>query len=139
MAETLIVKSANASFDASTGMVAPQVSHRILGEDVSSAVTPLEMRADGLLYRANGAAANSSTRIFGWSTRAGKAGQTMTVYGLGAVAKYADGTLVPGSLLFLGTIGGAGVGTLSSTASVGDAVGLAQAIDDSNIRITRNI
>lgn len=139
MAETLIAKSPNASFDASTGMVAPQVSHRMLGEDIGSALTPLQMKADGLLWRASGAAADANARIFGWSTRAGKAGQTMTVYGEGAVGKYADETLVPGSLLFLGTVGGAGVGTLSSTASVGDAVGCAQAIDASNIRITRNI
>lgn len=134
MAETLIVKSANPSFDASTGMVAPQVSQKLLGEDIASAVTPLEMRPDGLLYRASGAAADLHARIFGWSTRKGKTGQPMAVYGLGAVGKYADETLVPGSLLFLGT-----GGTLSSTASTGDAVGCAQAIDASNIRITRNI
>jgi hypothetical protein len=134
MAETLVVKSASASPDTSTGMVAPQVSHRILGEDIGSPMTPLEMRADGLLYRASGAAADSHARIFGWSTRSGKAGQTMTVYGLGLVGKYADETLTPGAILFLGT-----GGTLSSTASVGDAVGCAQAIDASNIRVTRNI
>lgn len=138
MAEVLIVKSANASFDASTGMVAPQVSHRILGEDIPSAVMPLQMKADGLLYRANGAAADSNARIFGWSTRAGKAGNTMTVYGEGAVAKYADETLVPGSLLFLGTQSATDA-TLSSGSSIGDLVGCAQAIDASNIRITRNI
>lgn len=134
MAETLVVKSANASPDASTGMVAPQVSHRIAGVDIPGPMTPLEMRADGLLYPASGAAADSHARIFGWSTRKCKAGATCTVYGLGLVGKYADETLTPGAVLYLGT-----GGTLSSTASVGDAVGCAQAIDASNIRITRNI
>lgn len=135
MAETLVVKSANASFDASTGMVAPQVSQKVLGADVAGPLVPLRMAADGMLYPATAAAAGANARIFGWSTRAGKAGQPMAVYGLGAVGKYADETLVPGSLLFLAETAGA----LSSIATTGDAVGCAQAIDASNIRITRNI
>lgn len=135
MAETIIVKSAAASIDANTGMVGPQVSHRILGEDIASPLTPLCMHADGLLWRATALVAGINSRIFGWSTRAGKAGQTMTVYGEGLVGKYADETLTPGSLLFLGET----VGTLSSIATTADAVGCAQAIDASNIRVTRNI
>lgn len=135
MAETVVVKSAQASFDASTGMVAPQVSQKVLGADVGSAVTPLRMAGDGMLYPATAAAAGANARIFGWSTRAGKAGQPMTVYGTGAVAKYADETLTPGAVLYLGET----AGTLSSIATTGDAVGCAQAIDASNIRITRNI
>lgn len=134
MAETLVVKSANASPDATTGMLVPQVTGLVLGEDVDSPVTPLELRADGKLWKASGAAADSHAHICGWSTRAGKAGQPMTVYGIGLVAKYADGTLTPGAILYLGT-----GGTISSTASVGDAVGCAQAVDTNNIRITRNI
>jgi hypothetical protein len=135
MAETVVVKSAQASFDASTGMVAPQVSQRLLGADVASPLTPLRMAADGLLYPASAAAANANARIFGWSTRAGKAGQPMTVYGVGAVGKYSDEALTPGAVLYLGETAGA----LSSIATTGDAVGCAQAIDASNIRITRNI
>jgi hypothetical protein len=135
MAETIVVKSPATSFDASTGMVAPQVSQKLLGEDIGSAVTPLRMAADGLLYRATAAAANASARIFGWSTRKGKAGQPMAVYGLGAVAKYADETLTPGNIYYLGET----AGTLSSIATTGDAVGCVQAIDASNVRITRNI
>lgn len=135
MAENLVVKSADADFDASTGMVAPQVSQKILGADCPSKVTPLRMAADGMLYPASAAAANANARIFGWSTRKGKTGQPMAVYGLGAVAKYADGTLTPGSIYYLGET----VGSLSSIATTGDAVGCVQAIDDSNIRITRNI
>lgn len=134
MAETLVVKSANAGPEGSTGMVAPQVSHRIAGVDIASAMMPLTMHTDGLLYPASGAAADANARIFGWSTKACKAGQTCTVYGLGVVGKYSDELLTPSMLLFLGT-----GGTLSSTASVGDTVGCAQAIDASNIRVTRNI
>lgn len=135
MAETVIVKSAAASMDASTGMVAAQVSGKTLGEDVASACTPLEMKSDGLLYKASAAAADSHARVVGWSTRKGKTGQPMTVYGIGAVMKYADETLTPGALCFLGETAGA----LSSIATTGDAVGIAQAIDASNIRVTKNI
>jgi len=135
MAETLVVKSAAASCDATTGMVAPQVSQRILGEDIAGPMVPLRLHTDGLLYRASAAAANASARIFGWSVRKGKTGQPMTVYGLGLVGKYADGTLTPGNIYYLGET----AGSLSSIATTGDAVGCAQAIDDSNIRITRAI
>lgn len=135
MAETLVVKSANASFDASTGMVAPQVSQKVLGADCPGPLVPLRMASDGMLYPASAAVANANARIFGWSTRKGRAGEPETVYGVGAVGKYADETLTPGAIYYLGET----VGTLSSIATTGDAVGCAQAIDASNIRITRNI
>jgi len=137
MAEVAVAKSINASPDATTGMLCPQVSHKILAVDVLSPMTPLTMRSDGLLYIANGAAANGDAIIFGWSTRAGKAGQTMTVYGVGLVGKYSNSLLTPGQILYLGTAAG-GAGVLSSGTSVGDTVGCAQAIDADNIRIIRN-
>ncbi len=133
MAETPVVKSVNASPDASTGMVATQVSQKVLGEDVALPMTPLEMRSDGKLWKASAAAADSHAVVFGWSTRGnGKAGQTMTVYREGVVGKYADETLVPGAILYLGET----AGTLSSIATTGDKAGVAQAIDASNI-VTR--
>jgi hypothetical protein len=136
MAETIVVKSTVPSVDATTGMIAAQVSGLVLGEDVASAMTPLRLNsADGALYKASAAAANANARVIGFSTRAGKTGQPMTVYMMGLVGKYADETLSPGAVLFLGET----AGTLSSIATTGDAVGIAQAIDASNIRITRNI
>jgi hypothetical protein len=130
-----VAKHSAASFDASTGMVAPQVSHEILGEDVT-AVTPLTMKADGKLWKASGAAANRDAKIYGWSTRAGKAGQTCTVYGLGAIAKYANVAQAPGAILYLSATPGA----LDDAPTTGDAVGCAQVTSDGlNIRITRNI
>lgn len=135
MAETVVVRSADSGPEASTGMVAPQVSHRITAVDVPGGCIPLRMHTDGLLYLATAAAANANARVFGWSTRPSKAGQTNTVYGLGAVMKYSDGNLTPGQILYLGET----PGTLSSIATIGDAVGVAQAIDAYSIRITRNI
>lgn len=132
MAETLVAKSANAGVDATTAMVGPQVSGLLLGEDVGAG-TPLYVKNDGKLWKASGAAANAAADCAGFSARAGKAGQACTLYGAGVVFKYSDGGLTPGQRLFLGT-----GGTLSSTASVGDAVGIARAVDDSNIRVLVN-
>lgn len=135
MAETLVVKSLSASIDASTGMLAPQISGLLAGEDILSAVTPCEIKSDGLVYKASGAAADSHANVAGFSTRPGvKQGQPITLYGVGTVAKYSDALMTPGMILYLGT-----AGILSSTASVGDTVGHAQAIDASNIRVIRNI
>jgi hypothetical protein len=135
MAETVVTRAADASFDASTGMVAPQVSQRILGADVAGALIPLRMASDGMLYPASAAAANANARIFGWSTRKGRAGEPMSVYGLGAVGRYSDEGLTPGAIYYLGETAGAS----SSIATTGDAVGCLQAIDAANVRITRNI
>lgn len=135
MAETIVVRAADAHWEASTGMIAPQVSQKILGADVAGACIPLRMAADGMLYPASAAAANANARIFGWSTRKGRAGEPMACYGLGVVGRYSDGLLTPGAVYYLGET----VGTVSSIATTGDAVGCLQAIDDSNVRVTRNI
>lgn len=126
-----VAKSAKASFDASTGMVAPQITGLVAGEAIASAVTPCRIHTDGKVYKASGAAADANARVAGWNTRGNiKAGQPVTLYGLGAVAKYSDGNLTPGALLYLGA-----AGALDTAATTGDALGVAQAIDADNIRI----
>lgn len=129
-----VVKSAKASFDASTGMIAGQISGKRCGEDIPSAVTPCHIRADGKIYKASGAAADANARITGWSTHAAKSGQPLTLWSAPSVAKYADETLTPGNLYYLGANG-----ALDTVATTGDAVGTAEAIDASNIRIIRFI
>lgn len=129
-----VAKSAKASFDASTGMIGAQLTGLIAGEDIPSAVMPCQIKADGKVWKASGAAADANAVIAGWSTRKAKAGQPITLWGAPSVAKYADGTLTPGAKLYLGA-----AGALDTAATTGDAVGIAQAIDDSNIRLTRLI
>jgi hypothetical protein len=133
MAEVTIVRSASASVDASTAMVAPQLSQLELGEDVLACM-PLQIKADGKLWKASGAAADANARIVGIAARAGRAGQTTTVLGAGTYFKYADETLTPGALIYLGT-----AGTLSTGTSLGDLVGIGQAVTASDIRLTRHI
>lgn len=134
MAETLVVKSANASVDASTAMVAGQVSGLIAGEDIAI-LDVCYLKSDGKVWRATAAAANAAAVPLGIAPRAAKSGQPITVYGISTVAKYSDALLTPGAKLYIGET----AGRLSSIATTGDAVGIAQAIDDSNIRITRAI
>lgn len=136
MAETIVTKSADASVDTTTAMLAPQISGLECGEDIPAPMTPLRLDSTtGQVFRASAAVANANARVVGFSARKGKTGQPMTVYGLGLVGKYSDGNLTPGMILFLGET----VGTLSSIATTADAVGIAQAVDPYNIRITRAI
>jgi hypothetical protein len=131
-----VVKSSKASVDTTTGMVAPIVSGLRAGEDIPSPMTPCQIKADGKVWRASGAAADSNARIAGWSTRANvKAGAAVTLMGVGLVGKYADGTLTPGNVYYLS----ATTGALDTVATTGDAVGCVQAIDAYNVRVTRNI
>lgn len=130
----VVAKSTKASFDVSTGMIGAQITGLIAGEDIPSAVTPCQIKADGKVWRASGAAADSNAVIAGWSTRKAKTGQPITLWGAPALAKYADETLTPGQKLYLGT-----AGALDTAATTGDAVGIAQAVTASVIRLTRLI
>lgn len=130
----VVVKSAKASPDVSTGLVAPQISGKRCGEDIPSAMMPCHIRADGKIYKASGAAADANARISGWSTRPSKINQALTLMGVGLVGRYSDGNLTPGNIYYLGA-----AGALDTVATVGDAVGCCEAIDAYNIRVTRNI
>lgn len=130
----VVAKSTKASMDASTGMVNPLIT-KIAGETIAGAMTPVYLHTDGKVYIGLGAAANAAAVLFGWTTRGARAGQPVTLaQGVGMCGKYADETLTPGQKLYLAAAGG-----LDTVAQTGDAVGIAQAIDASEIRTTRAI
>jgi hypothetical protein len=134
--ETLVVKSAKASIDASTGLVNQPITGLIAGEAIANCDIVYIKGSDGLVYRTTAAAANEAARMAGIAPRAANAGEPITILpGPGQVAKYSDALLTPGAILYLAE----GAGALSTTATTGDAVGVAQAIDSSNIRLTRGI
>lgn len=124
-----VAKSNRASVDTTTALVAPQRSGKLAGENLA-ALDFIYMKSDGLWWRANGAAANAAARARGITPVAVRAGQPVTCLGLGQVARYSDQLLTPGQLLFLS---GVNPGGLADAASVGDAVGVAEAYDDTNI------
>lgn len=129
----LVTRSANASMDASTGMFAPQITGLIAGENLDVAAPCYIKSSDGKVYMSNGTAANEAAEIVGFTPRAAKAGQAITLFGKGARFGYGSG-LTPGDKLFIG----ATAGRLDTAATTGDAVGVAQVITATDIRVIRD-
>lgn len=131
---TLVTRSASAQMDVSTGKFAPQITGLYAGEDIDVAAPCYIKSADGKLWMSDGTAANEAAEFVGFSARAAKADEPVTVFGLGARFRYGSG-LTPGDLFYIA----ATAGRLDDAASVGDAVGVAQVIDTTDIRVTRNV
>jgi hypothetical protein len=119
--------------DASTGMFAPQITGLIAGENIDSAAPCYIKSSDGKVYMSNGTAANEAAEIVGFSPRAAKTGEPLTLFGDGARFHYSSG-LTPGDKYFIG----ATAGRLDTAATTGDAVGVAQAITATDIRVIRD-
>ena len=129
----LVTRATTASMDASTGMYAPQITGLIAGEALDVAAPCYIKSADGLLYMSNGTGANEAAEIVGFTPRAVGVGQPATVFGKGTRVGYGTG-LTPGAFYFIG----ATAGRLDTAATTGDAVGVAQAINTTDIRVTRD-
>jgi hypothetical protein len=130
----LITRAATASMDVSTGMLAPQITGLIAGEALD-AVAPCYIKSsDSKVYMSNGTAANEAAEFIGFTPRAVGIGQPVTVFGVGARFSYGTG-LTPGDKYYIG----ATAGRLDAAATTGDAVGVAQAITSTDIRVTRNV
>jgi hypothetical protein len=114
--------------DASTGMYAPQVTGLIAGEDLD-AVAPCYIRsADGLVMMSNGTAVNEAAEFVGFTPRAARSGQAVTLFGLGARFRYGTG-LTPGDVFFLG----ATAGRLDTAATTGGTYKLARVLTATDI------
>lgn len=129
MAGTKITKDANASMDASTGMMAPQITGLMAGEALDVAA-PCYIKSDGLVYMSNGTAADAAAIVAGFTPRAVASGQPCTLFGAGARFRYGT-SLTPGALLYLFTT----KGTLGDAANTGHPLAIAQAIDTTDIRV----
>lgn len=130
----LVTRDANTSMDASTGMLAPQVTGLVAGEDLDAGAPCYIKAADGKVYMADGTAANEKAVLAGFCPRAVKLGQPCTLFGVGTRFRYGSG-LTKAAKLYIG----ATKGRLDDAATTGDAVGVAQVITDTDIRVTRNI
>lgn len=135
----LVTVSAVAGLDASSGMYAPQISDGLIaGADIGSAsqaVTPCYIKAaDGKVYPTDATAADEKARLAGFAARYTKTGEPVTLFSIGTKFEYATG-MTPGALLFLG----ATAGRLSDAATTGDAVGVAQVVTATMIRVTRGV
>lgn len=135
----LVTVSAVSGLDASSGMYAPQISDGLVaGADIGSAsqaITPCYIKAaDGKVYPTDATGATEAARLAGFAARFTKTGEPVTLFGIGTKFEYAAG-LTPGAILFLA----ATAGRLDTAATVGDAVGVAQAITATVIRVTRGV
>jgi len=130
---TLVTRASTASMDVSTGMFAPQITGLVAGEDLDVAAPCYLKSSDGKVYMSNGTAANESAEVIGFVPRAAKAGQPVTLFGKGARFSYGSG-LTPGDKYYIG----ATAGRLDTAATTGDAVGVAQALTATDIRIIRD-
>src|SRR5690606_14244176 len=129
----LVTRSSDASMDASTGSVAPQITGLTAGEDLDVAA-PCYIHTDGKAYMCDATAADAKAVLAGFTPRAVKSGQPVTLFALGARFRYGTG-LTPGAKLYLA----ATAGRLDDAATVGDAAGVAQVVTATDIRVTRGI
>lgn len=127
---SLVTRSADASIDASTAMVAPQITGLVAGEDLDVAA-PCYIKSDGTVHMCNGTAGDVEAVLAGFTPRAVKSGQPVTLYSAGARFRYGTG-LTPGAVLYIAATDG----RLDDAATTGDAVGVAQVITTTDIRVT---
>ena len=130
----LITPAADPSPDGSTAQYAPQIADLIAGEDILACAPCRIDGSTGMVYMSNGTAANANAGVDGVSARSAKTGQPITLFGHGTRFRYANKTLTPGQRLYVA----ATAGRLDDTATTGDAVGVAKAITDSDIRVIRD-
>ena len=130
-----LAKDANASFDTSQAMYAPQIAGNLIAGENLDAVSPCYIKAsDGKVYMSVGTAANEAAKFDGFTGKAYKAGQAVTLLGIGARFRYSAGTLTPGAKLY---VGGA-KGVLADAATTGGTVEVARAINSTDIRAVVN-
>lgn len=128
-----VARVANASGDTTHLMKAPQISGDVYAGENLDAVAPCRIGADGKVYMSNGTAADANAKFDGFTARAVRAGEPVTLYGVGARFRYGSG-MVPGTDLYVS----ATAGLLSDTATVGGVRPVARAINATDIRVTRN-
>jgi hypothetical protein len=132
----LLTPATDLSIDTSTAMYADQITGLYAGEDLLACAPCYIKASDGKVYQANGTAATEPALNYaGFTPRATKSGQPVTLYGTGTRFRYvaAANALTPGAKYYIG----ATAGRLDTAATTGDAVGVAQAITTTDIRVIR--
>lgn len=101
----------------------------VAGEDLGYC-DACTVRADGKAYRASGAAADANARIWGYTPRAYRTGQPVSLY-FDVNFHYGAG-MVPGTRYYLS---GVTPGGLDTVASLGGTVVAAVAVDANKVRV----
>lgn len=125
----LVTPRTRPGVDTGAAMYAPQVAGLVAGEDLLAAAPVYIKAADGKIYMSNGTAATEPARCHGMCAEVVKAGEAVTLLAVGTRVGYATSGLTPGARLFIG----ATAGRLDTAATTGDAVGIAFAINATDI------
>lgn len=133
----VVVKSARASMDATTGMIAPQISGLIAGAAIPALAFCYIDATTGKVFPTDATALDQKAQLAGVCPRAANIGEPVTLFGLGTVIKYSDTLLTPGTRYFLDIA--ANAGGLNTVATTGDPSGKVQAISTSAVRIVTGI
>ncbi len=131
---SLVARSTKAKIGAINAQKSANLAGDIYAGEALDPVTPCHIESDGLVYMANGTAADADAEIDGWTARAYAAGDPVTLIGRGATAKYSDGNLTPGDRYYLAATDG----RLDTATTTGDTVGVAKAINANDIRLIRD-
>ena len=101
---------------------------RIAGEDLS-AFDAVHIKADGLVWKSTGAAANASAKVRGYAAKAVKAGQAITVY-KNVRVEYGS-AMTPGTDVYLS----ATAGTLSDVPTTGGTAPIGFVVDATRVQL----
>jgi hypothetical protein len=126
---------ATAGLDTSKAFTAPHIAGDLVAGEALEPCSPCYIKAsDGKAYQSNGTAANEAAKFDGFTGKAYKIGQAVTLFGVGFRGRYSAGTLVPGTDLFIGTV----AGSLADAATAGGVRAIARAVTSTDIRCTKN-
>ena len=132
----IVVRSTSASLDAGQkSQVA--AGNLYAGEDLD-AVAPCYIKtSDGKVYMSDGVANNEAAEFIGFTARATRNTQPVTLFGQGSRFKYSTG-MSPGQILYIRDADAYyGAGNLDTLATLGDTLGTAVALNATDILVTR--
>lgn len=133
MALVALATSPGPGPDLSTVELAPQITGLFAGEDLLVVAPCYIKTSDGLVYMSNGTASNEAAEFAGFTARATKNGQPVTLFSLGACFRYGAFSGQAGDLLFVA----ATAGRLDTAATTGGLVPIARILDTSRIQCIR--
>lgn len=127
----LLARVASPSGDTTHLIKAPQISgDEYAGEDLDAVAACYKKASDGLWYMSNGTALTEPARCMGFTARAVKLGQPVTIYRIGARFGYGTAMAI-GTQLFVA----ATAGRLDTAATTGGLVAIAEVITATDIQV----
>lgn len=118
----VVTKASDASPDASTIMVAEQLSGYLAGEAIA-ALDACCVRADGKVWRSNGTANDANAKFDGIAPAAAEVGEAVTLFGRGSIVRYGSGLTVAALFYVAAT-----AGQLDTAATTGGLIAIAKVL-----------